>query len=137
MYDFVVLFCTQSPQSRCFEVKQEIQHLETSIKDSLFETYEIREAKSSGLFSWTILGGGWAERSFRGQGGWFSTYNLEGFHFSGDPTVDKGKGTIAANFKSSGGHDLRVDVKTYRPEKDLPGSKQRVKVGRSTRFHRF
>ena len=129
-YLFVVLFCT----SRCFQVKQEIQHLETSIKESVFETHEIREAKSSGFFSWTLFGGGWAERSFRLQGDWFSKYTLEGSHFSGNPDVDKGKGTIVANFISSHGHDLRVDVKTYRPEKDLPGSKQRVKVGRSTLF---
>ena len=111
--------------------------METSIEESLFETHEIREAKSSGFLSWTFFGGGWAERSFRVEGDWFSTYKTEGFHFSGDPNVDKGKGTIAANFKSSHGHDLRVDVKTYRPEKDLPSSKQRVKVGKSTRFHRF
>jgi len=103
-------------------MKQENQRdksrLETSEDMVVTMMDEVREAKSSGLFSWTLFGAGWAEKRYeRSDRSSYDRETIEGEHFTKDEiSKSPADGVLKLQFQSESGYNLHIDVQTLQKE---------------------
>jgi hypothetical protein len=125
-----------SKSASAHNLEKDVQRLQTSLTELVRDTPPVHVERSNGRFSWRkIIGGGRARMDYaydpKKLGPSFVKYRFDGdishCHIT-TGEVDAAQGKLELKFKSYKGHDLNFFIKIYQYEKDLPSTKDKVRV---------
>lgn len=117
-------------QDKVKQLTAEKDGLQNSKRMIILSEDFVRCQKSSGLFSWTMFGYGWAEHKYNRNGDAFAKYEVVKNHPCSETlhTNNPTSGILEITLRSESGQDLSVDIQTFREERDHPSTKARIFV---------